>query len=138
MIFKYLIFILNALCAQDSLFWFDMTSVKDPIPTAPKVLDIIHGTTQLKKLDSLKNIRATTRNGFRIQLYETSSSEKANNIFKKYNQKMADSLYVIFDAPLYKIHYGNYIKKYEAENIKKKLRQKGFKNIWIVRSRIEN
>ena len=54
MIFKYLIFILNALCAQDSLFWFDMTSVKDPIPTAPKVLDIIHGTTQLKKLDSLK------------------------------------------------------------------------------------
>ena len=61
MIFKYLIFILNALCAQDSLFWFDMTSVKDPIPIAPKVLDIIHGTTQLKKLDSLKNIRATTK-----------------------------------------------------------------------------
>ena len=138
MIFKYLIFILSTITAQDSLFWFDMTSVKDPIPTAPKVLDVIHGTNQLKKLDSLKNIRATTRNGFRIQLYETSSSEKANNIFKKYKKKMADSLYVIFDAPLYKIHYGNYSKKYEAENIKKKLRQKGFKNIWIVRSRIEH
>ena len=138
MIFKYLIITLNTLIAQDSLFWFDMSSVKDPIPIAPKVLDAIHGTSQLKKLDSLKNIRATTHNGFRIQLHETSSSEKANNIFKKYKKKMADSLYVIFDAPLYKIHYGNYSKKYEAENIKKKLRQKGFKNIWIVRSRIEN
>ena len=29
------------------------------------------------------------------------------------------------------------VKKYEAENVKKKLSQKGFKNIWIVRSRIE-
>ena len=50
---------------------------------------------------------------------------------------MVDSLYVIFDAPLNKIQYGNFSKKYEAENVKKKLRQKGFKNIWIVRSRIE-
>ena len=60
--------------------------------------------------------------------------KKANNIFKKYKKKMKDSLYVIFDAPLYKIHYGNYIKKYDAENIKKeKLMHKGFKNIWIVK-----
>ena len=50
---------------------------------------------------------------------------------------MDDSLYVIFDAPLYKIQYGNFSKKYEAEKIKNQLRQKGFKNIWIVRSRIE-
>ena len=50
---------------------------------------------------------------------------------------MSDSLYVIFEAPVYKIHYGNFSKKYEAEKIKKQLKQKGFKNIWIVRSRIE-
>ena len=134
---KYLIILLNILFAQDSLFWFDMSTVKDPIPFAPKVLDGIYGNSQVKVLDSLKNIRANTRSGYRIQVFETSSSEKANSVFRKFKKKMVDSLYVIFDAPLYKIQYGNFSKKYEAENVKKKLRQKGFKNIWIVRSRIE-
>ena len=135
---KYLIICFNTLFAQDSLFWFDMSTVKDPIPLAPKVLDIIYGTSQVKILDSLRDVRATTRDGFRIQVFETSSSEKANNVFKKYKRKLDDSLYVIFDAPLYKIQYGNFSKKYEAENVKKKLSRKGFKNIWIVRSRIEH
>ena len=134
---KYLMMLLNTLIAQDSLFWFDMSTVKDPIPLAPKILDGIYGTSQIKLIDSLKNVRATTRDGFRIQLFETSSSEKANSVLRKYKKKMVDSLYVIFDAPLYKIQYGNFSKKYEAENIKNKLSQKGFKNIWIVRSRIE-
>ena len=102
-----------------------------------KILDVIYGKSQLKELDSLRNIRATTQNGFRIQLYESSSPEKINGLVKKYKEKMTDSLYVIFEAPVYKIHYGNFSKKYEAEKIKNQLKQKGFKNIWIVRSRIE-
>ena len=134
---RYLIICFNTLFAQDSLFWFDMSTVKDPIPPAPKVLDGIYKTSQIKVLDSLKDIRTSTRDGFRIQVFETSSSEKATNVFKKYKKRMEDSLYVIFDAPLYKIQYGNFSKKYEAENVKKKLSRKGFKNIWIVRSRIE-
>ena len=31
---------------------------------------------------------------------------------------MKDSLYVIFEAPVYKIHYGNFSKKYEAEKLR--------------------
>ena len=105
-----LIIFFNTLFAQDSLFWFDMSTVKDPIPISPKVLDGIYGSSHIKVLDSLKNIRATTRDGFRIQVFETSSSEKANRVFKKYKKKLVDSLYVIFDAPLYKIQYGNFSK----------------------------
>ena len=134
---KYLIILFGLLNAQDSLFWFDMSKVRDPVPNSPKIFDIIYGKLHLKELDSLKNIRATTRNGFRIQLYESSSSEEVNSKIKKYKKQIKDSLYVIFEAPVYKIHYGNFSKKYEAEKIKNQLRQKGFKNIWIVRSRIE-
>ena len=84
---KYLIPLLSTLFAQDSLFWFDMSTVKDPIPLAPKILDGIYGTSQIKVIDSLKNVRATTRDGFRIQVFETSSSEKANSVFRKYKKK---------------------------------------------------
>ena len=134
---KYLLFLFSVIYTQDSLYWFDMSTVRDPVPISPKILDIIYGKSQLKELDSLKTIRATTRNGFRIQLYESSSSDKVNSVIKKYKKQMKDSLYVIFEAPVYKLHYGNYSKKYEAEKIMKQLRQNGFKNIWIVRSRIE-
>ena len=61
---KYLIFLFNLLNAQDSLYWFDMSIVRDPIPIAPKILDAIYGKSQLNDLDSLKNIRATTEMGF--------------------------------------------------------------------------
>ena len=123
--------------AQDSLYWFDMSKVRDSIPYTPKVLDKVFGTSQLKILDSLKNIQVSTREGFRLQIFESSSADEANRVLKKFNKSFSDSLYMIFEAPLYKIRYGNYITKQQAEDVKKDLRNKGYKNIWIVKSRIE-
>ena len=123
--------------AQDSLYWFDMSKVRDSIPYTPKVLDKVFGTSQLKILDSLKNIQVSTREGFRLQIFESSSADEANRVLKKFNKSFSDSLYMIFEAPLYKIRYGNYITKQGAEDVKKDLRNKGYKNIWIVKSRIE-
>ena len=123
--------------AQDSLYWFDMSKVRDSIPYTPKVLDKVFGTSQLKILDSLKNIQVSTREGFRLQIFESSSADEANRVLKKFNKSFSDSLYMIFQAPLYKIRYGNYITKQQAEDVKKDLRNKGYKNIWIVKSRID-
>ena len=122
--------------AQDSLYWFDMSKVRDAIPYTPKVLDKVFGTSQLKILDSLKNIQVSTREGFRLQIFESSSADEANRVLKKFNKSFSDSLYMIFEAPLYKIRYGNYITKQQAEDVKKDLRNKGYKNIWVVKSRI--
>ena len=128
---------MSYLYSQDSLFWFDMKKLRDPVPRTPKVIDAIYGTSQLDILDSLQNIRKTTKNGFRIQIYETSSVEEANRVLKFFKKTIEESLYIIFEAPLYRIHYGNFDNKNEAEKSKKILIQKGYKNIWIVRSRIE-
>ena len=127
----------SLLNAQDSLYWFDMSKVRDPIPYTPEVLDKVFGTSQLKILDSLKNIQVSTREGFRLQIFESSSADEANRVLKKFNKSFSDSLYMIFEAPLYKIRYGNYITKQQAEDVKKDLRNKGYKNIWIVKSRID-
>ena len=48
---RYLIFLFWLLNAQDSLYWFDMSTVRDPVPDAPKILDVIYGKSQLKELD---------------------------------------------------------------------------------------
>ena len=134
----FVIIILNSLLnAQDSLYWFDMSKVRDPIPNTPKVLDKVFGTSQLNILDSIKNERVSTSDGFRLQIFESSAADEANRVIKKYDRTLSDSLYMVFEAPLYKIRYGNFTTKSEAETVKNKLKNKGYKNIWIVKSRIE-
>ncbi len=136
-IFVYIIVFTGCLLAQDSLFWFDMNTVLDPVPNTPKVLDKIFGTSQLGVLDSLKNVRITTQDGFRLQVFETSSVEEANRSLRKFEKALDDAVYIIFEAPLYKLRTGNFTTKKEAENEKLKLNREGYKDVWIVRSRIE-
>ena len=40
----------------DSLFWFDMSKVRDPVPKTPMILDKVFSSSQLGMLDSLKNM----------------------------------------------------------------------------------
>ena len=127
----------GCLFAQDSLFWFDMNTVRDPIPKTPKVLDKIFGISQLGVLDSLKNARITTKDGFRLQIIETSSVDEANLNLRKFRFALTDSVYMIFEAPFYKLQYGNFVTKKDAEIEKLKLNREGYQDIWIVRSRIE-
>ena len=113
--------------AQDSLYWFDMSKVRDPIPNTPKVLDKVFGTSQLNILDSIKNERVSTSDGFRLQIFESSAADEANRVINKYDRTLPDSLYMVFEAPLYKIRYGNFTTKSEAETVKNKLKNKGYK-----------
>ncbi len=133
--FSFIIF--RSLIAQDSLYWFDMSTVRDKMPDAPKVLDQIFGTSQLNIVDSLKTLRISTRDVFRLQIYEASSVDEANQELRKLRRILPDSLYMVFDAPLYKIRYGNYVTKNDAEISKQFLGKKGYKKVWIVKSRIE-
>ena len=135
--FLFLLLFTGYLSAQDSLFWFDMNSVRDPVPKTPKILDKIFGTSQFGLLDSLKNIRITTQEGYRLQIFESSSVEETNRTLQKFERSLKDSIYMVFEAPLYKLRLGNFVTKKEAEEQKATLNKKGYKNIWIVRSRIE-
>lgn len=125
------------LFAQDSLFWFDMSKVRDPIPKTPIIMDKIFGLSQFTMIDSLKKIKISTLDGYRLQLYESSSVGEANKKMGKYRKSLKDSLYIVFDAPLYKIRYGNYVTKNEAEIEKNNLKNKGYRTAWVVKSRIE-
>ena len=132
----FLLFFQNFLFSQDSLFWFDMSKVRDSIPTTPMVLDKIFGISQLKIIDSLRNIQIKTKEGYRLQLFESSTVDEANKTMMKYGRSLKDSIYLVFDAPLYKIQYGDFVTKDQAGLVKEELRKKGYKKVWIVRSRI--
>ena len=132
----YFLFFFNLLIGQDSLFWFKTTDVLDSIPETPKVMDRIFNKSQLKNLDLMKLNSSSSIEGFRLQIYETSSVEEANKKIVKFKKILTDSIYMSFEAPFYKIRYGDYPTREQAEIEKKKILRKGYKSVWIVRSNI--
>ena len=73
-----------------------------------KTLNFIFCTIQRQKAYELVD-------GFRLQLYDDLSVINANKTFKKLKKELSDSLYLEFEAPFYKIRYGNFKTKQEAE-----------------------
>ena len=134
-LFYFLLFF-NLSIGQDSLFWFNTTDVIDSIPETPKVMDRIFNKSQLKNLDILKLNILSNIEGFRLQIYETSSVEEANQKISKFKKNLTDSIYMSFEAPFYKVRYGDYRTREQAEIEKKKILRKGYKSVWIVRSNI--
>ena len=123
--------------SQDSLYWFNFNLLDKNIPKTSKVLDQVFKNSQFMILDSLVNINNLIKEGYRLQIYDAITVAEANKTLKDYRKKLSDSLYIVFEAPFYKVRYGNYISKKVAEIEKKRLMKQGFKNIWIVKSRIE-
>jgi len=132
----YFWFFLNFVTAQDSLFWFNTTDVIDSIPDSPKVIDKVFIKSQFKNLDRMKLNTLSDSKGFRLQIYETSSVEEANKKILKFKKALRDSIYMSFEAPFYKVRYGNYSTREQAEIEKKNMLRKGFKSVWIVKSNI--
>ena len=132
----YFWFFLNFVIAQDSLFWFNTTDVIDSIPDSPKVIDKVFIKSQFKNLDRMKLNTLSDAKGFRLQIYETSSVEEANKKILKFKKALTDSIFMSFEAPFYKVRYGNYSTREQAEIEKKNMLRKGYKSVWIVKSNI--
>lgn len=75
--------------------------------------------------------------GFRIQVLFTTEIEEANKIRDSLNNTLPDEwVYIIFDTPYYKVRVGNFIDRYEAQKLLKKLTSSGYNEAWIVPDRI--
>jgi hypothetical protein len=71
--------------------------------------------------------------GFRIQILFTGDIEQANQTRDSAAMLLPDEwVYVVYDAPYYKVRVGNFTEKMEANPLQKKLISMGYKDAWIV------
>lgn len=75
--------------------------------------------------------------GFRIQVLSTSGVDEANSMREVLHWKFpGDSIYIIYDTPLYKLRIGDFFNRYEANQRLPEFVEKGYKDAWIVPDRI--
>ncbi len=75
--------------------------------------------------------------GFRIQIFSSSGVDEAALVkdiaMKKF---IVDSVYLVYDAPVYKVRVGDFLNRYEANQRLPEFTEKGYRDAWIVPDRI--
>ena len=75
--------------------------------------------------------------GFRIQIFSSASIDEASASRSSALAKFeADSIYIVFDAPVYKVRVGDFGSRYDANQRLPEFVEKGYRDAWIVPDRI--
>jgi hypothetical protein len=75
--------------------------------------------------------------GFRIQIFSSASIDEANTLKATAIAKFAaDSIYILFDAPVYKVRVGDFVARYDANQRLPEFVEKGYRDAWVVPDRI--
>ncbi len=74
----------------------------------------------------------TIRSGYRIQIDLFSDESDAHKYADRVRSKIDMNVYVLYEAPFFRVRTGNFSTKSEAEHYVKYLKDKGFrKSMWI-------
>ena len=116
---------------------FNPDLLVDPEPRWPEILNPLSDndvkTRASKSLDS--NI--TEIEGFRVQIFATQDRNKADQLQDKLALKFDEKIYIIFEAPNYKLRIGDFLDRDDAEILRMRLVSSDFPSSWIVRTRIQ-
>ena len=132
-------FLSNNIYAQDtdSIFWFDTKTLKNNPPEFPLVINKVLTGNHLFIIDSLKQLKNKINEGYRIQIFESTVSSIARAEAKRFQNILGDSVYIDFEAPLYKLRIGNFIERKNAERAIETIERLGAKDAWIIRTKID-
>ena len=116
---------------------FNPDLLVDPEPRWPEILNPLSDnevkTSASRSLDS--NI--TEIEGFRVQIFATQDRNKADQLQEELALKFDEKIYVIFEAPNYKLRIGDFLDRDDAEILRMRLVSLDFSSSWIVRTRIQ-
>jgi hypothetical protein len=85
-----------------------------------------------------KDGKAPTIEGFRIQCYASSQIDRIRSEQKQLEFKIKYPVYIVFNAPYYKLLVGDFVKKNDADLALGKLKEIGYTDAWVARSRVNS
>ena len=129
--------IISILHGQNNKIKFDPNKLRDPELKWPKIINPINSKNLSNQDSTSLDSASIIVEGFRIQLFATRDRFNAEkfqiDLGKIYDKK----IYVIFEAPNYKVRIGNFIDRNRAEKVRSEFSKKGYPSAWIIRTKIE-
>ena len=76
--------------------------------------------------------------GYRVQVFSGRESEPARAVESRISAVYPHAVYLVFEAPLYKLRVGNFISRDEAVAACDSLRAGGYRDAWVVKTHVES
>ena len=129
--------IISILHGQNNKIKFDPNKLRDPEPKWPKIINPINSNNLSNQDSASLDSASIIVEGFRIQLFATRDRFNAEKFQIDFGKIYDKKIYVIFEAPNYKVRIGNFIDRNRAEKVRSEFSKKGYPSAWIIRTKIE-
>ncbi|UCF79365.1 MAG: SPOR domain-containing protein [Candidatus Eiseniibacteriota bacterium] len=80
---------------------------------------------------------ADVDSGYRVQIFASSSMERAEEVASQARSVFTESVYVEYSVPLYKVRVGNFLSKDEAMQFRQRAIEAGYEGAWVAEAIIE-
>ena len=136
---KYFLFIcvMGIGLAQENKNDFDPDKLNDPEPRWPMIISPLMPNMEKEKPENRTDTTQIIVEGFRVQVLATRTRENADQLRQTLAEGYAEEIYIVFEAPNYKVRMGNFIDRRDAEALRQTLVKSGYLSAWIIRTRIE-
>ena len=135
---KYLlIFLLFNILISQNTNSFNPDLLIDPEPRWPEILNPLTDNNSKLSVDNSLDSNITEIEGYRVQVFATQDRNKADQLQKELMLKFNENIYIIFEAPNYKLRVGDFLDRDDAEVLRLKLLSSEFPSSWIIRTRIQ-
>ena len=131
-----IIFSTSILFTQQKKIKFDPNKLIDPTLNWPKIISPFNSDTLNSKETTFTDSIIIVE-GFRVQVLATRDRFNAEKLQSELGEKIQHKIYVIFEAPNYKVRIGNFIDRRKAENFRIELAKNGYSSAWIIRTKID-
>lgn len=123
------------------LSYYEATLRPSEFDEEPEIVQRAHAQTGTSANVDLRAdstvIEEVSGQGYRIQVFASSSIDEANGAKAIAIQRVQhDSVYVVYDPPVYKVRIGDYPTRLEANQQLARLVNIGYPDAWVVADRI--
>jgi hypothetical protein len=116
---------------------FNPSEYDDEIETIRKQHALERQRTAADRQEDSVVVESELTQGYRIQIFATGSFDEANAMRQTAVQRLTeDSLYVVFDPPVYKVRVGDFRSRVEANQRLGVISAMGFADAWVVGDKI--
>jgi len=75
--------------------------------------------------------------GYRVQIFASSEEPRAKEVAAEARSRLAEPVYVVYEAPLYKVRVGDCATRGEADALKERASAQGFDGAWVAETTVQ-
>ena len=75
--------------------------------------------------------------GYRVQIFASSEEPRAKEVASEARSRLGEPVYVVYEAPLYKVRVGDCVTRAEADALKERAVGQGFDGAWVAETMVQ-